>query len=347
MDWKELLKKSEELESTHGLDMLTDTFGRTHTYLRISLTERCNLRCVYCMPEEGVDLTPKEQLLTTDEIHRLAALFVKAGVTKIRFTGGEPTVRSDLREIITATDALRPLGLETIAMTSNGIVLARRLPELVEAGLNVLNISLDTLDPYKFAIITRRNGYSKVMEAIDVALGLPLKAVKLNCVVMRKVNDVELEGFVELTRDRPLDVRFIEYMPFEGNRWSDSKFVPYSEMLEKIKAKFPLERLEDEPNHTAKAWRVPGYKGRLGFITSMSEHFCSTCNRIRLTADGNLKVCLFGASEVSLRDAMRQGATDEELSRIISVAVRRKKARHAGMSELSRAPNRPMIKIGG
>jgi len=324
-----------------------DKFGRNHTYLRISLTERCNLRCQYCMPAEGVTLTPKDELLTKDEIIQIAKLFVENGVTKIRFTGGEPTVRKDLDEVIRRTGELRSIGLQTIGMTTNGIVLNRYLPKLKAYGLSHLNISLDTLDPLKFQLVTRRPGHERVLSAIQQAIDLGFEQVKVNCVVMRGLNENELIDFVGWTEHKDIEIRFIEYMPFDGNKWSDKKMYSYAQMLETIKTKYPLERLQGELNDTSKTWHVPGFKGRVGFITSMSEHFCNTCNRLRITADGNLKVCLFGATEVSLRDALRQGCTQEELRAIVHAAVQRKKARHAGMFEIAKTKNRPMITIGG
>ncbi|KAG0231971.1 Molybdenum cofactor synthesis protein 1 [Actinomortierella wolfii] len=328
--------------------MLTDKFDRHHTYLRISLTERCNLRCTYCMPAEGVELSPADDILTTPEIIRLARLFVEEGVTKIRLTGGEPTVRKDINELVQQLGELRPLGLKTIAMTSNGIALKRKLPDLMSNGMNLLNLSLDTLDPFKFEIMTRRKGFERVMETIDDALKLGMDPVKVNCVVMRGTNDYEVLDFVELTRHKKIDVRFIEYMPFGGNKWKENKLVPYQELIERIRAVHPsFKKLVDDANDTSKAYHVPGFAGQVGFITSMSDHFCSTCNRLRITADGNLKVCLFGNTEVSLRDMMRQGKTDDELREVIEMAVKNKKKQHAGMSNLVNMKNRPMILIGG
>ncbi|CAG8611656.1 2264_t:CDS:2, partial [Scutellospora calospora] len=194
---------------------LTDRFERQHTYLRISLTEKCNLRCTYCMPAEGVDLTPSHKLLTTKEIIHIARLFVSQGVNKIRLTGGEPTVRKDLVDLIGELGKLKKHGLQTLAMTSNGIALKRKLPELVKNGLNLLNISVDTLDPLKFELITRRKGLERVMESIDQAIDLGLRPLKLNCVVVRGVNDQEVIDLIEMTRTKAIDVRFIEYMPFD------------------------------------------------------------------------------------------------------------------------------------
>ncbi|XP_040105693.1 molybdenum cofactor biosynthesis protein 1 isoform X2 [Oryx dammah] len=307
---------------------LTDSFGRHHSYLRISLTERCNLRCQYCMPEEGVPLTPKADLLTTEEILTLARLFVKEGVDKIRLTGGEPLIRPDVVDIVAQLRRLE--GLRTIGITTNGINLARLLPQLQKAGLSAINISLDTLVPAKFEFIVRRKGFHKVMEGIHKAIELGYSPVKVNCVVMRGLNEDELLDFVALTEGLPLDVRFIEYMPFDGNRWNFKKMVSYKEMLDTLRQQWPdLEKLPEEESSTAKAFKIPGFRGQVSFITSMSEHFCGTCNRLRITADGNLKVCLFGNSEVSLRDHLRSGASEEELLRVIGAAVGRKKRQHA------------------
>ncbi|KAJ7561144.1 hypothetical protein O6H91_03G015800 [Diphasiastrum complanatum] len=303
-----LLDLTPEVSTDDVSDMLVDSFGRKHTYLRISLTERCNLRCKYCMPEEGVALSPKTQLLSQDEIIKLASLFVAGGVNKIRLTGGEPTIRHDIEEICTRLKNLE--GLKNIAITTNGLVLARKLPQLKAAGLDQLNISLDTLVPAKFELLTRRKGHAKVLHSIETAIEMGYDPVKINCVVMRDFNDDEVIDFVELTRYKPVNVRFIEFMPFDGNVWNSKKLVSYAELLSLV-------------------------------------HFCSGCNRLRLMADGNLKVCLFGPSEVSLRDAIRSGVDDSGLQEIISCAVKRKKAAHAGMFELARTQNRPMIHIGG
>ncbi|KAK8469293.1 hypothetical protein PHAVU_005G041900 [Phaseolus vulgaris] len=326
--------------------MLVDSFGRLHTYLRISLTERCNLRCQYCMPAEGVELTPSPQLLTGTEILRLANLFVSSGVTKIRLTGGEPTVRKDIEDICLELSNLK--GLRTLSMTTNGIALTRKLPKLKDCGLTSVNISLDTLVPAKFEFLTRRKGHEKVMNSINAAIDLGFNPVKVNCVVMRGFNDDEICDFVELTREKPIDIRFIEFMPFDGNVWNVKKLVPYSEMLDTVVKQFPsLKRVQDHPTDTAKNFTIDGHEGRVSFITSMTEHFCAGCNRLRLLADGNFKVCLFGPAEVSLRDPLRCGAKDHELGEIIGAAVKKKKASHAGMFDIAKTANRPMIHIGG
>ncbi|XP_059614067.1 molybdenum cofactor biosynthesis protein 1 isoform X1 [Phlebotomus argentipes] len=306
---------------------LTDTFGRHHTYLRISLTERCNLRCQYCMPEEGVQLTAGGELLTNAEMFKLAELFVREGVRKIRLTGGEPTVRKDIVEIVGTLKSIPQL--ESVSITTNALVLTRILVPLQRAGLDALNISLDTLVPKKFEKITRRRGFERVIAGIDLAIQLGYRP-KVNCVVMNGLNEEEIVDFVEFTRDRNVDIRFIEYMPFSGNKWETEKMVSFRDMLSLIRAKYPdFHALPNGPNDTSKAFKVPSFAGQVGFITSMTEHFCGSCNRLRITADGNLKVCLFGNTEVSLRDALRGGCSEGDLVALISAAVNRKKKQHA------------------
>jgi GTP 3',8-cyclase len=361
LSWEEVVLRAREFAAVRpSLDtVLTDSFGRRHTYLRISLTERCNLRCLYCMPEEGVELTPRSHLLTAAEIERLTRLFARAGVDKVRLTGGEPTLRRDLPDIVRRVASTQ--GIEAVGLTSNGLVLGRNLEELRQAGLSLLNISLDTLRPDRFEEMTRRQGHKRVLDTIFEADRLGFNPVKVNVVVMRGVNDDEIGDFVDLTKDRPLNVRFIEYMPFDGNVWSRDKLVPYREMMNAVLARIErntttttttsndasIGRCADPVGEVAKNFTVPGHRGTVSFVTSMTSAFCGDCNRLRLMADGNLKVCLFGANEVSLRDAIRGGASDEDLLAVISAAVDRKKAAHAGMFELARTKNRAMVKIGG
>ncbi|KAF2418046.1 molybdenum cofactor biosynthesis prote [Tothia fuscella] len=368
-------------------EFLTDNYQRQHDYLRISITERCNLRCLYCMPEEGVSLSPPAHLLTTPEIFYLSSLFVSQGVTKIRLTGGEPTVRRDILPLMRQIGSLRSKGLREIALTTNGLLLHRKLDAMVEAGLTGVNMSLDTLDPFQFQIMTRRKGFDAVMRSIDRILemnklGAGIK-LKINCVVMRGMNEREIIPFVEMGREKDIEVRFIEYMPFGGNKWSKGKMLSYKEMLDMIRQKYPdIHRVQGHKNDTSKTFKVPGFVGRIGFITSMTEDFCGSCNRLRITGDGNLKVCLHGNAEVSLRDMLREsndgnpiddeafealkqvemdrnqgrlaegttlgwGERERKLLDIIGTAVKRKKEKHAGMGELENMENRPMILIGG
>lgn len=280
------------------------------------------------MPAEGVPLSPKSHLLTTDEVILISRLFVSQGVRKIRLTGGEPTIRKDLVDIISQLKQIPKL--ENVSITTNGLVLTRNLVSYQRAGLDSLNISLDTLQPKKYEQITRRKGFERVVAGIDLAVQLGYKP-KINCVAMKNFNDDEICDFVEWTKDRDVDIRFIEYMPFSGNRWHTEKLLPFQDMLSSIKEKYPnLETLSNGPNDTSKAFKVPNYKGQVGFITSMTEHFCGTCNRLRITADGNLKVCLFGNKEISLRDAIRNGCSESDLIALIGASVLRKKKQHAG-----------------
>ncbi|KAG8899738.1 hypothetical protein FRB99_006467 [Tulasnella sp. 403] len=328
---------------------LKDSFQRQHDYLRVSLTERCNLRCFYCMPEDGVELSPSSELLTDDEIIRLARLFVQHGVKKIRLTGGEPTVRKGIVELIARLADLRQFGLQSIGITSNGVALYRKLPSMIENGLTYLNLSLDTLDASKFERITRRKGHDAVLKTLQTALESPhLKRVKLNVVVVKGINDDEVLEFVELARTQALSVRFIEFMPFSGNQWSKDRLIPSAELLSRISERYPtICKVMDEGNDTARSYSIPGFRGSIAFISSMSDHFCATCNRLRITSDGKIKVCLFDGAEISLRDQMRRGATDAELMNIVGYAVGNKKERHEAMEEIDTAANMPMILIGG
>ncbi|KAJ7597402.1 molybdenum cofactor biosynthesis prote [Mycena floridula] len=301
------------------------------------------------MPSEGIELSPSANILSDAEVIRLASLFVKSGVTKIRLTGGEPTVRKGLGDLIASLNDLRQYGLRAIGMTTNGLALHRRLPEFVANGLSHLNISLDTLDPFKFEIMTRRRGHEAVLQTLHAALSSSsLESVKLNVVVVKGLNDSEVLDFVEMTKDKALSVRFIEFMPFTGNQWDKEKMIPSDLLLERISARHPnVQRISDETNDTARSWKIPDYTGSFGFISSMSDHFCSSCNRLRVTADGQIKVCLFDATEVSLRDRMRSGANDADLLQIIGRAVSGKLEKHAHMEDIDVVHNRPMILIGG
>jgi len=326
-------------------NILTDRFGRNHTYLRISLIEKCNLRCSYCMPEEEPQWTPDQNLLTDQEIVRLARLFVKHGVTKIRLTGGEPLLRPGIVTIMEQLGSMPTL--ETLAITTNGLLLRRNLHKLQIAGLNLINISLDSLNRNRFIDITGRDALDCVLEAIDFLLESGYGHLKINCVVMRGINEDEILDFVKLTIDRPIEVRFIEYMPFDGNQWNESQLVSYHEILDLIQQAYSIEKLSYGVHETAKLYQVRGASGTIGLITSMTDHFCAGCNRLRITADGHLKVCLFGRSEVNLRHALRNGAEDEDIVALIGDAVGAKHAKHAGMHLIASSKNRPMITIGG
>jgi len=324
---------------------LTDRFGRTHTYLRISVTDRCNLRCVYCLPAAGIVTKPKGEILTFDEIERVAQVFARLGVTKIRLTGGEPLVRKNLPELVGRLASIG--GIRTVAMTTNGVLLKAHMKELKQAGLRSINVSLDTLRPERFEKIALRSHYDDVLAGIAAALDEGFTPIKLNIVVMGGVNDDEILDFVELTKERPINVRFIEFMPFRSNQWSAGTFVSYAAMKSSIERHYELMPDGMRDGAVARDFRIVGFAGSVSFITSMSDHFCDSCNRFRLTADGSIKSCLFHHAEVTLRAALRGGASKEVLEAMIRSAVILKPQRHPDMDALVELENRSMIEIGG
>jgi GTP 3',8-cyclase len=330
---------------------LTDRFGRRHTYLRISVTDRCNLRCLYCMPHTGMVFKPREELLRYEEILRIARVLVSQGVTKIRITGGEPLVRQDLEVLVAQLDGLRHLthgaGLRTLALTTNGTLLADKAQRLKDAGLQALNISLDTLRRDRFARIARRDNFHEVMAGIDCALATGFESLKLNVVVIGGFNEDEVMDFVAFGKDKPLNLRFIEFMPFKGNQWDEAQVVPWRHIKRRIEEHYELIPLASEASAVAKDFQIAGHPGSVSFITSMTDSFCGTCNRLRLTADGHVKACLFQPAEIQLRDALRCGMTDEALSRRIHEALLLKQEAHDPMASLAQVDNRPMIAIGG
>ncbi|RUT69999.1 GTP 3',8-cyclase MoaA [Flavobacterium cupreum] len=329
--------------------ILTDDFGRKHNYLRISLLEKCNLRCTYCMPADGIALSPKASLMTADEILAIARIFVENGVDKIRLTGGEPLLRKDFPEIISK---LATLGT-AISITTNGILIDRHMAVLKEFKVSNINLSLDTLVSSKFHTITLRNQFEKVIDNLHLLLNNDFK-VKVNVVLMKGFNENEIADFVQLTRFLPLSVRFIEFMPFAGNEWDRSKMVSQSEILSELAKVFSseeIQKLEDEKNFTARTFKIKDFQGDFGIISSITNPFCDGCNRIRLTANGKIKNCLFSNSETDLLTPLRNG---ELITSLISESIRNKKKVRAGMvtTEEMDDPslhfdNRSMIAIGG
>jgi molybdenum cofactor biosynthesis protein A len=329
--------------------ILTDTFGRKHSYLRISLTEKCNLRCTYCMPADGVLLTPKNQLMTADEIFSIAEIFVNQGVTKIRLTGGEPLVRKDFSEISTQLAQLKV----DLSLTTNGILIDKYLPVLKQNGIKSINLSLDTLQEEKFKTITLRNQFQKVKENLYLLINEGFN-IKVNVVLIKGFNDNEIIDFIKLTQDLPITIRFIEFMPFSGNKWDTTKVVSYKEIVEQAETHFginQIQKLPNEANFTARNFKVHHFKGNFGIISSITNPFCDSCNRIRLTADGKIKNCLFSNKENDLLTQFREGKSIEP---IIAKTMQSKLQKRAGMNtheEMNNPQNhfdnRSMIAIGG
>lgn len=333
------------MKQQNNHNRLVDNFGREHSYLRISVTDRCNLRCFYCMPHEGIEWLDKKKLLNFDEIERLARVFVNMGVEKIRLTGGEPLVRKELPRLIERLSAIE--GLRYLSMTTNAMLLEQYAEAIAHAGITHLNISLDSLKPDRLQKITGRDCFDPVMKGIEKALAIGFPSIKLNVVMIAGVNEDELFDFVEFVKDKPINVRFIEFMPFRNNDWNIDRVFSYREMLERIETRYSLSPLEVEPSAVAKDYALAGAKGTVSFVTSMSESFCGSCNRLRLTSDGSIKSCLFYPAEVSLRDALREGADDEKIARLIQFCLGKKPEAHPPAEEIAAAENRAMIEIGG
>lgn len=323
-----------------------DSFGRRMNYLRISLTDRCNFRCMYCMPAVGMQFQPRDEMLTDDEMIRLVGIFARNGVSKLRLTGGEPTIRPHLTELIRAFKSFP--GIEELSMTTNALLLGRKAKEYKEAGLDRINVSIDTLDPVKFRFMTRGGRFDMVWEGIEEAHRVGLGPIKLNSVVLRGHNEQDVHKMAALTIDRPWQVRFLEIMPMEGvGMVYEEGLVTSAETQAELEKHFgPLEELPAPPSDPARLWKIPGAQGTIGFISPMSEPFCDTCNRIRLTADGNLRLCLMHGDEVNLRDMMREGATDEEITARMLGGIWRKPWGHEA-HEREVQTIRGMSQIGG
>lgn len=355
---------------------MKDPFGRTIDYLRISVTDRCNFRCVYCMPEEGFPVAPKAHLLSYEEIERLVRIFASLGTRKVRLTGGEPLVRKDLPELVAKISAID--GIEDLSLTTNAYLLDLHADRLKKAGLSRINVSLDTLKPDRFAQIARRGDLERTMRGIRAAQEAGLEPLKVNCVAMRGVNDDEFVDFARWTLDEPVHFRFIEIMPIrwnmdeydgfdalkphggqsliqlnasDGGMLSDLQMrktmISAAEIADRIEVALgPLEPFEIPTNGPARTFRLKGAKGTIGFISQISHDLCVRCNRLRLTADGFLRPCLMSDGELSLRDPMRAGATDKELEDLILHVVAHKPERHY-LAEGQKVTGRGMSQIGG
>ena len=326
--------------------MLIDSYNRVHDYLRISLTDSCNLRCFYCMPDEKISCLPHKHLMQPDEIDHIAGLFVQLGVKKIRLTGGEPLVRKE------AGDIIRRLGRYPVelTMTTNGVRLQEFAADLQDAGMRSINISLDTLQPEKFMLLTKRDNFQKVYDNIHRMVQQGMK-VKVNVVSMKGVNDGEIPAFIALTKDLPLHIRFIEFMPFTGNHWDHEKVIGLQEILDIVARDYTFEPIKHKKHDTAKNFQVAGHAGTFAVISTMTSPFCGDCNRMRLTADGKMKNCLFSKTETDLLGALRKG---EDLVPLIKECIWTKAAERGGQfvtdyahTDPQSIKNRSMITIGG
>ncbi len=299
--------------------MLFDNHGRQINYVRIAVTDRCNLRCFYCMPEEGIVYMPKKDLLTFEEIVRLVSLLATMGISKVRFTGGEPFVRKDFIYLVNRISKVP--GITNIHLTTNGVLTAPYITDLVKGGVKSVNLSLDTLDKERFKSITRRDEFENVMNTLQLLIQNKIK-VKINAVVMEGKNVDDILSLVEYTRNNPVSVRFIEEMPFNGagSHYPQLKWT-YKKIIEHIIAAYPhLRKLQDEPSSTSYNYHIDGHQGDIGVIAAFSRTFCGTCNRIRVTAQGTLKTCLYDEGVLDIRNLMRSGASDEALRKKLQTA---------------------------
>lgn len=323
---------------------LIDSFGRVHRDLRISVTDRCNFRCTYCMPAEGLVWIPRSDLLSFEEIERVARLMVERyGVNGIRLTGGEPTVRANL---VVLVELLARLDVD-LSMTTNGVSLPLLATQLRAAGLKRLNISLDSLRADRFARITRRDDLVRVLAGIEAALDAGFEQVKINCVVMRGHNDDEISDFVDFGRDKGVEVRFIEFMPLDADKiWTSGSVVTTTEILDRVNAAHPVEALA-RTSAPASRYRYVDGRGWVGIVASVSDSFCSSCDRMRLTADGQFRNCLFASDETDLRALLRSGASDREIAAALETSIGSKWAGHQINQVHFIRPKRSMSQIGG
>ncbi|MBN2123141.1 MAG: GTP 3',8-cyclase MoaA [Deltaproteobacteria bacterium] len=328
-------------------DHITEKDNRTVNYLRLSVTDRCNLRCIYCMPDEGIDFIPHGEILSYEEMLHLVSISLKAGIRKVRLTGGEPLVRKDCLAFV---DRLcQTEGLEEITLTTNGVLLKEYASGLRDCGICRINVSMDTLRAERFLQIARRDYFDRVWEGIREAERLGFSPIKINVVAMRGINDDEILDFAKLTLDRPYHIRFIEFMPIgENNGWTSERFISTKEIYERIA---PLGDLRPIGHHgldgPAQRYALEGAKGELGFIGALTNHFCHNCNRLRLTSEGHLRGCLLSDHEIDLKGPMREGKGDEHLLQLINHTIENKPRSHGLMKSGPRKCVRQMSSIGG
>lgn len=327
---------------------LIDSFGRVHTDLRISVTDRCNIRCFYCMPAENVQFKPRSEILTFEEIERFVRVAVQLGVRKLRMTGGEPLVRRDLSRLVSRLS--RIVGIEDIALTTNGILLAEQAQALKDAGLKRLNISLDALNAETFKLISRREGFERVLAGIFAAARVGFERIKLNTVAIRGITESEIVPLARFAREHDFEVRFIEFMPLDADgNWDNSQVVAGDEIRQTIEESIgPLEPVPlADPSQPAVDYKFADGVGMIGFINPVTQPFCSDCNRLRLTAEGQIRNCLFSIEEWDARKILRSGGTDEQLAELMHASIGAKKAGHGINSDEFLRPSRAMFQIGG
>jgi cyclic pyranopterin phosphate synthase len=335
------------MAAVQELEPLRDGHGRTIADLRVSVTDRCNFRCQYCMPAEGLPWLERSEILSFEEIERLVRLLAQMGVSDVRLTGGEPLVRREIPKLVAMLAAVREL--EDLSLTTNGYLLARMVDELAAAGLRRVNVSLDSLSRDRFFQLTRRDALPQVLAGLEaLERHRAISPVKVNCVAMRDFTEEEVLPFARLARRTPYQVRFIEFMPLDADHaWTQDRVLTGGEIRAMIDAVYPLEATARDPHATARVYRFADGKGEIGFVNPVSEPFCADCNRIRLTAEGKLRTCLFSLHETDLREPLRGGAGDGELELIIREAVWRKELKHRVSEPGFRQPARTMSRIGG
>ncbi len=329
------------------MEPLVDSFGREIKSLRVSVTDKCNFRCTYCMPAEGLEWLPKDDVLTFEEIARLVRVLAGMGVDEVRLTGGEPLVRRDLPTLVAMLAEIP--GVDDLSLTTNGVLLDRLAEPLVAAGLRRLNVSLDTLSHVRFAEITRRDALDRVLRGLEAAERHPeLRPLKVNCVAIRGFTETEVPALAELARRKPYVVRFIEFMPLDADEaWKGDQVLTGAEIRALIEERWPLVEVPAKPSSTARRFRFADGRGEVGFVSPVSEPFCSTCDRIRLTADGRLRTCLFSRREWDLKTPLRDGASDDDVAELLRSAVRHKELKHRIDEPGFVRASRSMSQIGG
>ncbi|MDO8549745.1 MAG: GTP 3',8-cyclase MoaA [Ignavibacteria bacterium] len=331
---------------------LIDRFGRVHTYLRISITDKCNLNCIYCNPADSALRSElSRSILAYEEFIRLIKIFVTdLGITKIRLTGGEPLVRKNVENFFKMLKEIKDKHPFELGLTTNGILLEDKIDMLKNSGLDKINISLDTLRKERFIAITGTDNIDAVINSINKAEDMGYNPVKINAVIMREINDDEILDFIEFVKDRNLNIRFIEYMPFTSNGWNEKVYISYKEIKNIVEENYSLVEIKNGKHNVAKNFHIEGHSGTVSFISSISDHFCDGCNRLRVTASGNLKLCLFSSlnSEIKLKDYLHNDKiTDDEIAELISSSLQQKELKHPELNELLTMDKNNMLRIGG